>query len=222
MDSRLDERLRDDVREELAWDALVDESQIDVDVVDGVVTLVGTVDSYAHKLAARDAAHAVVGVRDLVDAIDVRPPSETTPTDEELAEMVRHVLTWDALVPDHHLDVSVSDGAVVLSGEVPVASQRTEAERSISHLAGVRAIDNKISIHRPELQPDDVRAAIDQALRRRASHRAAHIGITVDDGTVTLSGATQTRSERTAIIGAVAHAPGIHTVQDELRIDPSS
>jgi osmotically-inducible protein OsmY len=212
MDSRLDERLRDDVREELAWDALVDESQIDVDVVDGVVTLVGTVESYAHKLAARDAAHAVVGVRDLVDAIDVRPPSETTPTDDELAE----------LVPDHHLDVSVSDGAVVLSGEVPVASQRTEAERSISHLAGVRAIDNKISIHRPDLQPDDVRAAIDQALRRRASHRAAHIGITVDDGTVTLSGPTQTRSERTAIIGAVAHAPGIHTVQDELRIDPSS
>jgi osmotically-inducible protein OsmY len=67
-----DDELRDLVVDELAWDALIDDSQIDVQVVGGIVTLVGTVPSYAEKLAAQDAARAVDGVHDLVNEIDVK------------------------------------------------------------------------------------------------------------------------------------------------------
>ena len=88
---RTDENVRADVREELAWDALVDESQIDVEVVGGVVTLVGTVDSLACKRVAQEAARSVYGVHDLVNAIDVRPASETRPTDASLATMCMQV-----------------------------------------------------------------------------------------------------------------------------------
>lgn len=61
-----DDELRDLVVDELAWDALIDDSQIDVQVVGGIVTLVGTVPSDAEKLAAQDAARAVAGVHDLL------------------------------------------------------------------------------------------------------------------------------------------------------------
>jgi osmotically-inducible protein OsmY len=219
--ARSDKSVRDDVLDELGWDTFVDETQIEVEVADGVVTLVGTVDSYARKLAAQEAAHAVAGVRDLVNAIDVRQSSETQPTDRALEDMARQLLTWDALVPDRDIDVSVSDGWVTLSGEVSVAAQRGEAERAVAHLVGVRGVHNEIAVHRPDLTPDDVRLKIQEALRRRATHLASHIDITVDDGAVTLSGSTQTPREKLAILGAVSHAPGIQVVCDELRVDPS-
>jgi osmotically-inducible protein OsmY len=214
--------VRDDVIDELRWDALVDETQITVEVAGGVVTLAGTVESYARKLAAQEAAHAVAGVRDVVNAVDVRPLAETCPSDETLEETVRQVLVWDALVPDREIAVRVSDGWVTLSGEVSVIAQRGEAERAIRHLAGVRGVSNEINVRRPELTPGNVRLAIETALRRRATHSAAHIDITVDDGTVTLSGSTQTWGEKLAILGAVGHAPGIHTVCDELTIQQTS
>jgi osmotically-inducible protein OsmY len=72
------------------------------------------------------------------------------------------------------------------------------------------------------MTPNDVRQAITEALQRRASHRADHIDVIVDGRTVTLRGTTQTHLEKTAILGAVSHAPGIETVSDELQVDPGS
>jgi osmotically-inducible protein OsmY len=206
------------VLEELRWDALVDDTQIEIEVDGGVVTLAGTVDSYARKLAAQEAVHAVAGVRDVVNVIDVRPLAETRPTDRELERTARQMLVWDALVPDRDVDVHVSDGWVTLSGAVSVVAQRGEAERAIRHMAGVRGVSNQITVHPPDLTPDLVRGAIETALQRRGTHGAAHIEITVDDGAVTLSGSVQSLGEKLAILGAVGHAPGIHTVCDDLRI----
>ena len=161
--ARADEKVRDDVIEELSWGVLVDDSRIDVEVADGVATLAGTVDSYACKLAAQEAAHTVSGVRDVVNAIDVRPAADSRPTDRELEEMARRVLVWDALVPDRDLDVRAVDGWVTLSGQVSVVGQRSEAERAIRHLAGVRGVSNDIAVPRPDLTPGDVRLAIEDA-----------------------------------------------------------
>jgi osmotically-inducible protein OsmY len=125
-------------------------------------------------------------------------------------------------VPDQDIAVSAADGWVTLTGTVAVDAQRIEAQRAISHLAGVRGISNGIEVHDPDLTPDDVRAAIGDALLRRASHRARHVDITVEGSTVTLEGKVQSRLEKVAILGAVTHAPGIDRVCDNLQIDPQT
>ncbi len=219
---RDDEALGAAVLDELAWNANIDESQLDVGVKGGVVTLVGTVGSYALKLAAQQAAGAVDGVHDLVNNIDVKPVADTRPGDARLTELAEQVLSWDALVPEQDLQASVSDGWIILSGEVSVAAQRQEAERAVSHLEGVRGVTNQVTVAKLDIGPDDVRRAITAALHRRASHRANHIDVIVDGHSVTLRGTTQTRLEKTAILGAVGHAPGIEVVCDELRIDPDT
>ena len=218
-DTRTDEALRSAVLEELAWDALVDESQLDIDVREGVVTVVGTVGSYAERLAAQDAAQAVDGVHDLVNDIDVKPEPGSHPTDDELTHILNQVLAWDALVPEHQVTVAVADGWVTLSGQVDISGQRREAERAIAHLAGVRGVSNEISLAASEVSPEDVHEAITEALSRRAAHLATHIDITIDGRAVTLSGRTQSQLEKRAILGAVTHAPGIEMVCDELRVE---
>lgn len=216
---RSDDQLRSLVLDELAWDAFVDETQIDAAVDGGVVTLVGTVPAYAMKLAAQTAVGSVEGVHDVIDEIDVRLREGVLTTDEELERMVTQVLRWDALVPDEELSVSVRDGWVTLTGQVATASQRTEAERVIAHLDGIRGVNNAITITSSDLRPEDVRAAIADALARRAQHGLNRVDVTIDGARVTLRGDVQSEAERTAILGAVAHAPGVAgVVCDELRI----
>jgi osmotically-inducible protein OsmY len=220
--TRTEDRLRDDVLAELEWDADVDTREIDVEVEGSTVTLVGTVGSHVHKLAAQEAARSVAGVHDIVNRIDVRPPTETRPTDAELERMIRQVLRWDALVPDRDISATVHDGIVTLAGTVSVPAQSRQAVRAVGGLVGVRDVVDEVVARPPVVAPDRVRASIMEALRRRAVHRADHIDITVDGQDVTVSGRAQSRREKVAILGAVAHAPGIAIVHDRLQIDPGS
>lgn len=212
-----DERLETAIRDELAWDFLIDESQLEVEVDDRVVTLVGTVESYAQKMVALAAVQRVAGVHDVLNAIDVKP-IDTGPSDEELGAMVRQILTWDALVPEQHLQVQVVDGMVALTGRCATRAQALEAERAVGHLVGVRDVLNRIEVAKPSPSTVDVRRAIAEALGRRAKHQAAGIDVIVDGASVTLVGTVQSPLERRAVVAAVTHAPGIADVRDGLVI----
>jgi osmotically-inducible protein OsmY len=214
-----DERLRDRVRKELAWDVLLDDSRVDVEVVNGVVTLIGSVGSYAEKKEAESAAQSVDGVHDLISAIEVKPRAELHPSDDELKAIVEQVLQWDAVVPERHLTVAVIDGMVALTGTCTTVAQAQEAERAITHLGGVRGVINRIDIIPPLLSPAEVRKVIVDALSRRAEHLAAGIDVTVDGSIVTLSGTVSSALQRRAVVGAVGHAPGITEVRDNLHIE---
>lgn len=214
-----DDKLEQSVRDELAWHFLIDESQIDVEVDGRVVTLLGTVESYAERMVALAAAQGVAGVHDIHNAIDVKPPNHARRSDSELAAIIEQVLAWDALVPEQHLKVSVVDGLVALTGHCPTKAQALEAERAVGHLLGVREVLNRIEISPPSPSTGDVRVAIADALGRRARRQAAHIDVVVSGATVTLTGSIQSPLERRAIIGAVTHAPGIAEVRDELTMD---
>src|ERR1700675_4119849 len=74
-----DRQIQQEVMRELRWDSRVDETEIGVEVDKGVVTLTGTVDSYAKKLAGREHAHRVVGVLD--DDVQAKPPLSRGRTD---------------------------------------------------------------------------------------------------------------------------------------------
>jgi osmotically-inducible protein OsmY len=57
---KTDTQIHQDVLEELKWDSRVDEKEVGVQVEGGVVTLAGTVSSWAKRLAAKEAAHRVM------------------------------------------------------------------------------------------------------------------------------------------------------------------
>jgi osmotically-inducible protein OsmY len=191
-----------------------------VEVDRGVVTLTGTVDSYAKKLAAQEATHQVGGVLDVVNHIHVQAFGQEEGSDTELAHRVRQTLAWNVLVPDHQITSTVEDGWVTLAGQVDVWHQREEAERAIRFLARVRGVTNRITITPQQIAPQDVRRTLHAAIERRALREAAHIQVSVVGGTVILAGRVQSWPEKRAILGAIRHAPGVEAVDDHLRIDP--
>jgi osmotically-inducible protein OsmY len=215
-----DSQIKSDVLNELKWDSRIDETDVGVQVRDGVVTLVGTVNVYAKKIAAREAAHRVHGVLDVVDELQVKVPGVGARTDGELARAVRDALQWDAFVPDEKITSTVSLGIVTLEGMVQTWTQRADAERVVRGLAGIRGVINQITVSAKPVDPTRIKNEIEDALERQAEREARRIGVVVKDGVVTLTGRIRSWAEKNAIDRVVGFAPGVRRVEDQLVVDP--
>ena len=217
---KTDSEVQQAVLQELKWDTRVTETDVGVEVDAGVVTLTGTVDSWAKRMAAEEASHRVVGVLDVANDINVKAPGSTGVTDTDVAHAVRHALEWDVFVPDKRMRSTVSTGWVTLEGDVDFWSQRVDAERAVSYLAGVRGISNKIEVKPSRVISVDVKKAIEEALKRHSEREAERIKIDVSDGRVSLSGTVHSWLEREAVLGATRGTPGVRNVEEHLRIEP--
>lgn len=220
LEKRSDRDLNQRILRELKWDSRIDWASINVDVNDGVVTLTGSVSSYAQKIAAQEAAHRVAGVLDVANDIEVAPLDCYVRTDPEIAGAVRNALEWDALVPNELIQSTVSDGWVTLEGEVSYWRERNDAEQAIRRLAGVVGVINGITIRKQQVNEKQLREEIEFALERRADREAERLRIEVNDGAVDLWGRVHSWQERRAVLGSISHAPGVTQVKDHLRIDP--
>lgn len=217
---RSDRELAQEVLSELRWDSRLACTDISVTVNEAVATLTGSVSSYARKIAAQEAAHRVAGVLDVANDIRVEPFDLFARTDTEIASAVRNALEWDALVPNELITSTVSDGWVTLEGDVEYWREREDAERAIMRLAGVVGVINKITIRKRPVDPRELREQIEYALERRADREAERLRLDIHDGAVDLWGRVHSWQEKRAVIGSVAHAPGVTRVVDHLRIDP--
>ena len=220
MNKKNDSEIKQQVLRELKWDSRIAWSEIGVEALEGVVTLTGTVTSYAKKQAAQEAAHRIAGVLDVANEIEVRPTGVFTRTDADIARAVRHVLQWDALVLDEQIRSTVSDGWVTLEGEVNLWRERQDAERVVLRLEGVVGVVNKITILPRKVDPNELREEIEYALERRADREAERLRIEVHDGAVDLFGRVHSWQEKRAVVGSISHAPGVAEIRDHLRIDP--
>jgi len=220
MNRKSDSEIKQQVLRELKWDSRIAWSEIGVEVFEGVVTLTGNVNSYAKKLAAQEAAHRIDGVLDVANEIEVRPTGEFQRTESDIALAVRHVLQWDALVPDERIQSTVSDGWVTLEGEVNLWREREDAERAVLRLAGVIGVINKIRIAPARVNADELREEIEDALERRADRQAERLRIEVYDGAVDLFGRVHSWQEKRAVVGSISHAPGVTEIRNHLTIDP--
>ncbi len=215
-----DRELARQILRELKWDSRIGWSGIEVAVENAVVTLTGTVSSYAKRVAAQEAAHLVPGVLDVANDIEVKPVGAFIRTDTDIAMAVRNALEWDALIDNERIQSTVSDGWVTVEGDVDFWREREDAERAILRLAGVVGVVNKIKIQERPVDAEEIREQIEVALERRADREAERLRVDVKDGAVDLWGRVHSWQERRAVIGSIGHAPGVTQVRDHLQIDP--
>jgi len=217
---RTDSEIQQDVLRELKWDTRVEETDVGVQVDEGVVTLSGTVTSWGKRFAAEEAAHRVRGVLDVANDIAIRPPGTPGRTDTEIAKAVRSALEWDVFVPEYRVQSTVSGGVVTLKGEVESWSQRDDAERAVRNLSGVRGVTNRLEVKPPKVAATEVQKSIEDALERQAERTAKRITLDVKEGRVTLSGSVRSWAERETAVGAAKGTPGVRDVQDQIHIEP--
>ena len=215
---KTDSELKKDVLSELSWDPLVPEARIGVAVTDGVVTLTGHLDSYAEKVATKEAVERVSGVKTIALELEVIPSGIHQRSDTEIAAAVQHALSWNTSVPQNRVHVTVEKGWVTLNGELDWNFQRRALERMIRPLKGVAGIVDNIRL-KSLPQPENLASRIEAALTRQAVREARRIEISVDGSVVTLSGHVHSWAERNAAEGAAWSAAGVARVNNKLTVD---
>jgi len=192
--------------------------EIGVTAKDGIVGLTGNVKNYAEKYSAVHAAERVGGVTAVTDEIKVDLPAFHVRNDEDIARAAVNGLQWDVWVPADHIKVKVDRGWITVEGEVDYKYQQTEAENAVRNLTGVKGVINLINIKKPAVSPSEVKANIDQALRRAAEVDADRINVSVVKDKVILNGKVSSWAEKDEAERVAWSAPGVWTVEDDLVI----
>ena len=214
-----DKDLKQHVENALEWEPGVDPADIGVAADEGVVTLRGTVPSYAEKMAAERLALRIYGVKAVANDLQVKLPGSYKRTDTEIAQAAVHALRWNTTVPDNHVTLSVKDGWITLGGMVDWQYQSDAAARAVRELAGVTGLTNDIKV-KPQAATGDVRARIETAFKRNAEIDARRIQVTAQDGKVVLTGNVHSWMERQEAERAAWAAAGVSQVEDRIRVVP--
>lgn len=209
--------LQQDVIDELSYEPSIDASNIDVMANDGIVTLTGTVTSYATKMDAQRAAERVCGVKAVADETVVNLLPTHKRTDQEVAQAVLNALSWQVFVPEGAIKVRVDGGFVTLDGTVDFNYQRLAAQNAVSQLTGVRGVTNLVVL-KPAVAPSDVKQKIESAFRRGAETDAGRIALKVSGNKVELTGKVSSLAVRTNAEHAAWSAPGVWEVNNHLQI----
>ncbi len=211
-----DARLQKAVLAELNWDPSVPAGHIGVTANNGVVTLSGHVGSYAAKYAAERAAARVDGVKAVAEEIEVRLEDRFKRGDEAIATAIVERLSWDTIVPHDCIKAQVEDGWVSLRGTVRWHFQKDAAEAAVRTLAGVVGVTNHIVLQ-PRVDVTDVSNDI-----RAALHRSwffdGDTKVSVDGGTIRLTGSVDSPRDRMVAERTAWAAPGAVKVENMLEI----
>jgi osmotically-inducible protein OsmY len=140
-----DDEIRQAVADAMPYDPRVISFRPQVAVVDGVVTLSGSVDSVKARRAAAEDARNTVGVRRVINHLKVSLVGE--PTAAVVEVNARSALMRDAVVHADEVDVTVQeDGTARLEGEVASWFAREQAEDIVARVQGVTGIENLIDV----------------------------------------------------------------------------
>jgi osmotically-inducible protein OsmY len=208
-----DIQLHKDVVDELAFDPQIDERKVAVAVNDGIVTLTGTVPSYAQKFAAERMIKRISGVRGIAEELKVELPQSHARNDADIAAAALNALAWNTFVPSDAIQVIVENGYITLNGRVDWQFQHSEAEGSVRNLTGVKGVNNLISLS-TYVAPREVKAKIEHEFERTAEAEAKRIIVETSGGKVILKGLVHTILERDEAARAAWSVPGVTKVEN--------
>jgi osmotically-inducible protein OsmY len=130
-----------EVADVLGWNVGVPEG-VKAVVMNGWVTLSGTVEWGFQKRAAEKAIRGLRSVRGISNDIVLK--QRPTPTD--VKHRIDQAFERSAQVDADHIDVSVRDGRVTLTGTVRSWSERMEAEYAAWAAPGVTSVKNHLKV----------------------------------------------------------------------------
>jgi len=146
-------------------------------------------------------------------------------TDYDVREAVKNELAWSPKVDADRIAVSVTDGAVTLTGQVGSYLEKWEANRIAKRVYGVTGVANDLEIDYSgaSTQDTDLLQRALQALEWNLEVPSGAVKPTVSNGWVTLTGNVAWNFQREAAESSIRNLSGVIGVTDEitLKIQPT-
>jgi osmotically-inducible protein OsmY len=159
---------------------------IEIQTLDGIVTLSGKVKSLAARKFARLEAQKINGVAGVIDNLEVEPDYRP---DTDISADIMKKFSESEVVARDRLNASVTNGLVTLFGSVTSNVEKVEASNLASQVPGVKSVDNQVLVKFELTRPDDEIADDVLAKINRDVYLAGMpIKVSVRDGNVSLNG----------------------------------
>lgn len=160
----------------------------------------------------------MIGVKALVEKIEVNFPNSWSKTDAEVVHEVLNALKSNWSVPDDKVTVKVEDGWVTLEGELPWNYQKDAAKSAVHYLTGVKGVTNNIKI-KSESRDAIEKKDVEDAIGRSWSVDNSDINVSVSGTTVTLAGTVDSWYQKDEAGRIAWNTLGIWHVKNELAVD---
>jgi osmotically-inducible protein OsmY len=206
------------IEDELLGDEAVDANLVDIETQQGVVTFTGNVDHLLAKERVEKIAENVVGVRAVINRLDVKPRLNVT--DTELQKAIENALLLDPATDAYEVTASVNKGVVILTGNVDSWQERHLCEIVTKKVPGVVDVKNNVTAIRRSDRPDmEIKAEIEAMLKNDVRVDDNLILVKVDDSVVSLSGVVGSLAEKNRAT-TDAYVAGVRLVNaDDLKIE---
>jgi osmotically-inducible protein OsmY len=142
--------------------------------------------------------------------------------DAQLKSAVIDELKWTPSVNPNNIGVSVTDGAVTLSGEVASYPEKIEALKAVQRVHGVHGIAQEMTVRTTygAFNDTDIAREAGVAIENDSILPKGSVKVVVNDHVVTLSGSLPWNYQRTSAEHAVRYLKGVHDVRNTIVIKP--
>jgi len=227
-----DEDIRKNIEAALKQDPATESYQTSVAAQDGIVTLTGSLASYAEKQLVTRVAEGVKGVKEVRNQITIAYQAKRS--DAEIAADLKAVLQWgDIWINGDLITPVVKDGQVTLTGTIGSAISKSRAYDD-AWVNGVTSVDDSglkvdpgvrngaCENHKTSARSDaDIQQSVQAALRSDPRVSAFSPDVTVVDGTVNLHGTVGNLKAETSAEQDAKHVVGVHKVESNLKVRSS-
>ncbi len=139
-----DSLIATNIENKLLWNNQIDESDIQVTCLNGIVTLSGTAPSYWQKKLAEDIALTSDGVMMVRNDISVKIVKSAI--DADIEKDIKKAFQRSVIIEEDKIDVHVKNGTAILTGVVPFYAMKREALDIAMFTAGVIDVRDEIGI----------------------------------------------------------------------------
>jgi hyperosmotically inducible periplasmic protein len=118
-----------------------------------------------------------------------------------------------------------NNGIATLTGTVDLYEYKMDADKRVHKVKGIRGVRNEIEVAGPTVPDQELLSKLQEKLQYdRVGYGNAFnaIGVSVQNGAVTLSGHARTDVDKDSALALVSTYPGVKEVNDEIEVDPVS
>lgn len=212
-----DDELARQVRLDLGQDPRVDASRIRIEAGAGQVVLRGWVPTWYQRETGERDARDVVGVVRVDNRLEVDVAARD---DDSIRDDIVARLKSDYALANREISVTVSGGAVSLSGAVGSFYEKRHVADALVEVRGVRALDNRLDVTAPPEADVTLKRRIEARLAADSITRrvADRIHVAVEGRHATLRGEVDRWDEYREAERLASGARGVSDVANDLTI----
>jgi osmotically-inducible protein OsmY len=223
-----DSRIVSSAKQSYVFKTYLQNDDIKIKSVDGVVTLTGKVLEESHKTLAQETVASLPGVKSVDNLLEIKGDIPAKNSDAWLTTKVKMTLLFHSSVSAGTTEVDVHDGIVTLNGDTASAAQSELTSEYARDVDGVKGVVNEMIVKKNskktrtegrKIDDASITALVKMTLLYHRSTSALNTKVVTNRGVVILNGKVKKASEINLATKFASDVNGVKSVDNRMTLE---